>query len=180
MSKKKYLRYFSGVSVLAVVLIAGCSKGFLDKAPLGTLVADQINNKDGLTGLLNSAYAALDGQGQNNTAIGGGDPWQASPTNWIYGSIAGGDAHKGSSISDQPPIVPIANAQEVPSNGFFNNKWRALYEGVTRCNKVLSIYGDIAYGKCCRQEGVCFRGEVPARALLFRVEEVLQDGALDR
>ncbi|HTI91988.1 MAG TPA: RagB/SusD family nutrient uptake outer membrane protein [Puia sp.] len=139
MKSKRYWVFFSVLAAGVVLVIAGCSKGFLNKNPQGTLVANQINNEAGLTGLLNGAYAALDGQGQNGTAIGGGDPWQASPSNWIYGSIAGGDSHKGSSIGDQPPIVPIANAQGVPSNGFFNNKWRALYEGVTRCNKVLSI-----------------------------------------
>ena len=139
MKSKRYWAFLSIMAAGVVLVIAGCSKGFLNKNPQGTLVADQINNEAGLTGLLNGAYAALDGQGQNNTSIGGGDPWQASASNWIYGSVAGGDSHKGSSIGDQPPIVPIANAQEVPSNGFFNNKWRALYEGVTRCNKVLSI-----------------------------------------
>jgi len=137
MSIKKYIGILSGLSIGAAIVIAGCSKGFLDKPALGALTSGQINNKDGLTALLNGAYAALDGQGQNNTAIGGGNPWEASPSNWIYGSVAGGDSHKGSSISDQPPIVPIANAQEIPANGFFNNKWRALYEGVTRCNNIL-------------------------------------------
>jgi hypothetical protein len=137
MSIKKYIGILSGFSVGAAIVIAGCSKGFLDKPAQGALTSGQINNKDGLTALLNGAYAVLDGQGQNNTAIGGGNPWEASPSNWIYGSVAGGDSHKGSSISDQPPIVPIANAQEIPANGFFNNKWRALYEGVTRCNNVL-------------------------------------------
>ncbi|HEY4060680.1 MAG TPA: RagB/SusD family nutrient uptake outer membrane protein [Puia sp.] len=138
MTIQKYVGVLSGSAAVLLLVIAGCSKGFLDKPALGALVAGQVNNTDGVTALLNGAYSALDGQGQNNTAIGGGNPWEASPSNWIYGSVAGGESHKGSSISDQPPIVPIANAQEVPSNGFFNDKWRALYEGVTRCNSVLS------------------------------------------
>ena len=137
MAIKKYLGILSGLSIGGALVIAGCGKSFLDKPALGALVSTQVNNKDGLTALLNGAYAVLDGQGQNNNAVGGGNPWEASPSNWIYGSVAGGDSHKGSSISDQPPIVPIANAQEIPANGFFNNKWRALYEGVTRCNSVL-------------------------------------------
>jgi len=138
MTIKKYLIGFSGVSLAVATLIAGCSKGFLDKPALGALTSGQVNNLTGVKSILNGAYAALDGQGQNNNAIGGGNPWEASPSNWIYGSIAGGDAHKGSTIGDQPPIVPIANAQEVPANGFFNDKWRALYEGVNRCNTTLS------------------------------------------
>ena len=122
----------------AVLLTAGCSKGFLNKPALGALTTDQINNLAGVTAVLNGAYGALDGQGTNVTDLAGqGTPWDASPSNWIYGSVAGGDNHKGSSIGDQPPIVPIANAQEVASNGFFNDKWICLYEGVNRANNVL-------------------------------------------
>ncbi len=139
MNAKKYIPILSGLSIAGIALIAGCSKGFLNKDPLGTLTPSQINTEVGVQSLLNGAYAALDGQGKNVTAIAGGNPWETSPSNWIYGSVAGGDNHKGSSISDQPPIVPIANAQEVPSNGFFDDKWKALYEGVHRCNEVLSI-----------------------------------------
>lgn len=139
MNFKKYIPILSGVSLAGLALIAGCSKGFLNKNPMGTLIPTQVNTDAGVQALLNGAYAALDGQGQNNSAIAGGAPWETSPDNWIYGSVAGGDNHKGSSISDQPPIVPIANAQEVPSNGFFDDKWKALYEGVHRCNEVLQI-----------------------------------------
>ena len=135
---KKYSILIAGFSATVLLFNGACSKGFLTKPALGALVSSQVNNTPGVTALLTGAYAALDGQGQSNTAIGGGNPWETSPSNWIYGSVAGGDSHKGSSISDQPPIVPIANAQEVPSNGFFNDKWIALYEGVTRCNSVLS------------------------------------------
>lgn len=135
---KRYSIIIAGISATAILFNGACSKGFLDKPALGALVSNQVNNTSGVSALLTGAYAALDGQGQSNSAVGGGNPWEASPSNWIYGSVAGGESHKGSSISDQPPIVPIANAQEIPANGFFNSKWKALYEGVTRCNSVLS------------------------------------------
>lgn len=138
MNLRKYSFITFALTTPLLLFNGGCSKGFLDKPALGSLVPSQINNTPGVNALLIGAYAVLDGQGQGNNAIGGGNPWEASPTNWIYGSVAGGDSHKGSSIGDQPPIVPIASAQEVPSNGFFNNKWRALYEGVTRCNLVMA------------------------------------------
>ena len=159
---------------MVVSVIAGCSKGFLDKPALGALTSPARSTmRHGLTALLNGAYAALDGQGQNGTAVGGGDPWEASPSNWIYGSIAGGDSHKGSSISDQPPIVPIANAQEVPSNGFFNNKWRALYEGVTRCNTVLSTIAISPTVSAADKKEFASEAKFLRGALLFRAEEVL-------
>jgi starch-binding outer membrane protein, SusD/RagB family len=133
-------RYNASIIILltAVLLSVGCSKGFLTKPALGALTSDEVNSVAGVQALLVGAYGALDGQGPNVTDLAGqGTPWDASPSDWIYGSVAGGDSHKGSSIGDQPPIVPIANAQGVASNGFFNDKWISLYEGVTRCNNVL-------------------------------------------
>ncbi len=137
MNTKKYHALILVLSAV-VLLSMGCSKGFLNKPALGALQAEEVNTPDGVQSLLVGAYGALDGQGPNVTDLAGqGTPWDASPSDWIYGSVAGGDNHKGSSIGDQPPIVPIANAQSVASNGFFNDKWVALYEGVTRCNNVL-------------------------------------------
>ena len=136
--KKFSISIYTASAAVMLVLGGGCSKGFLNKPALGALASNQVNTLDGVNALLVGAYAVLDGQGSGNAAIGGGNAWEASPSNWIYGSVAGGDSHKGSSISDQPPIVPIACAQEVASNGFFNDKWKALFEGVTRCNTVLS------------------------------------------
>ncbi len=138
MNIRNHLPVIGALLTAVAMLVIGCSKGFLNKPALGALVPSQVPNKAGVTAFLVGAYAVLDGQGAGNTAIGGGNPWEASSSNWIYGSVAGGDSHKGSSITDQPPIVPIANAQEIPSNGFFNNKWRALYEGVSRCNVMLT------------------------------------------
>ncbi len=138
MKIKKYILGLSGTGLAAAMLIASCGKSFLTKPALGALTPNEAATADGCEALLIGAYAVLDGQGANNNAIGGGNPWEASPSNWIYGSIAGGDSHKGSTIGDQPPIVPIANAREDGSNGFFNDKWKALYEGVSRCNAVLA------------------------------------------
>lgn len=139
MTTSKYYTRIAALAILGMLSSTRCGKSFLDKPALGALISTQVNTKEGVTALLTGAYSALDQQRSGNSAIGGGNAWEASPSNWIYGSVAGGDSHKGSSISDQPPIVPIANAQQVPANGFFNNKWKALYEGVTRCNSVLQV-----------------------------------------
>ncbi|RFM28467.1 RagB/SusD family nutrient uptake outer membrane protein [Deminuibacter soli] len=136
--KKKINKIWMIIPALSgAVLFNACNKSFLDQSAKGALSPDLLPTKTVLQALLAGAYAALDGQGAGNNAIAGGAPWEASPSNWIYGSVAGGDSHKGSSLGDQPPIVPIATAQEDPSNGFFNTKWKALYEGIARCNAVL-------------------------------------------
>lgn len=119
------------------ILFHSCGKKFLDRPPYGSLSDEIIANKMGVTYLLVGTYAALDGQGAGQTALGGGASWEAAPSNWIYGSVAGGDAHKGSWSGDQPAIDPIARYTSDPSNGFFNSKWKALYEGITRANATL-------------------------------------------
>lgn len=113
-----------------------CKKA-LEQAPLGSLTKEIITNKNGVNNLLIGAYAALDGMAGGNTALGGGEAWYASPSNWVFGSIAGGDASKGSDGGDQPGIDPIAKFYSDATNAYFNGKWKALYEGVTRTNNVL-------------------------------------------
>ena len=135
--KSKYIFIISVVA--AGLLLDACSKSFLERAPQGTLTAGDVSSKDGIAALLIGVYAALDGQAQDQTAIGGGNPWEATPTNWIYGSVAGGDAHKGSDAGDQPPVSQIATGQFDPSNGFFNTKWKVLFDGIVRANNLLAL-----------------------------------------
>lgn len=111
-----------------------CQDSFLDKPALGSLSDAQLSTKAGVQSLLIGAYAALDGNG-----VGAANAWDAAADNWIYGSIAGGDAKKGSDGADQPGINSIMIYSAGPSNGFFNSKWRAAYEGINRANTVLKF-----------------------------------------
>lgn len=133
----KRIRYIVIMSSL-IALLASCGDDFLDKPAFGSLSDEVLNDETGVNSLLIGAYAALDLQ-DDNASLGGGGPWEGNPTNWVYGDIAGGDAHKGSDGGDQAPINAIASYNVDPSNGFFNTKWKALYEGVTRANMVLSM-----------------------------------------
>ena len=126
--------------VFAVLLIASaCSDSFLEQPALGALSDDVVANEVGVEKLLIGAYAALDGQQDANNALGGGGPWEAAPDNWVYGTVAGGEASKGSFGGDQPAIDQIVKFISNPSNGFYNTKWKALYEGVARTNNTLSV-----------------------------------------
>ncbi len=117
---------------LTGVVIYSCSKSFLERSPLGSLDENVLANKKGVEGLLIGAYSLLDG-------YGAGGNWDASGSNWVYGSVVGGDAHKGSDAGDQQDINPMERYSAVSTNGYFNNKWRTVYEGVTRSNNVLKI-----------------------------------------
>ena len=117
--------------ILFSVILIGCSKDFLNKPAYSTLSDEVLGDEKGIEKLLMGAYGALDGD------VGVGGAWEAA--NWVYGDVTGGDAHKGSEPSDQSSINSIANYNSSASNGYFNTKWKASFEGVTRANSVLAL-----------------------------------------
>jgi hypothetical protein len=119
------------------VIAWSCSKSFLDKKPVGQLDANTLANKAGVEAILIGAYSVLDGFINGGGIFLGG--WESSGTNWVYGSVAGGDAHKGTDAGDQPDINPIEAFTHTATNNYFNVKWRVVYEGVTRANGALSL-----------------------------------------
>ncbi|WP_367865561.1 RagB/SusD family nutrient uptake outer membrane protein [Pedobacter sp. WC2423] len=133
----------SAFILLTVLVLTGQSfyscKKALQQPPLGSVSEELVANKNGVNSLLIGAYAALYGMQGENQSLGGGEAWQGSPSNWVFGSIAGGDASKGSDGSDQPAIDPIANFYSDANNAYYNGKWKALYEGVSRTNNVLKF-----------------------------------------
>ena len=129
------------LSMALAVAISSCKKS-LDKPLLGALETPLLETKDGVNGLLIGTYAALDGMAgdQNGTyAIGGGNPWETSPDNWVLGGVAGGDANKGSIAGDVSEIEPIMQFYSDPTNVFYNSKWKADYEGISRANTTLKV-----------------------------------------
>jgi hypothetical protein len=133
------------------VVFFSCGKSFLENQPNGSLNQPVLSNQKGVEALLIGAYSMLDGY--SNNGIGG---WESSADNWVYGSVVGGDAHKGSDASDQPDIIPIEQHNPNPSNNYFNVKWKAVYEGVTRSNivlKTLALATDVSDADKKRIEG---------------------------
>lgn len=134
---------FLGVGILLVFGLVFTACDFLEREPRGSLSEPVLADLNGAQTLLVGAYAALDQSGTGCGALVGGCPWESSPDNWIYGSVAGGDAHKGSNAGDQPPINVIARGDSDPTIGFFDSKWRSLYEGISRANAVLALLPDV-------------------------------------
>ncbi|MFD0794515.1 RagB/SusD family nutrient uptake outer membrane protein [Mucilaginibacter litoreus] len=124
------------MTIISAVFASACKK-FIDQPLKGSLEGQFLGTKEGVRDLLIGTYAVLDGQQGGDAAIGGGGAWEASPDNWIYGGIAGGDANKGSDPGDQTPIESISRFTTDPTNGFLNSKWKADYEGISRANTVL-------------------------------------------
>ncbi|MBT1685942.1 RagB/SusD family nutrient uptake outer membrane protein [Dawidia soli] len=133
------------LSLVAAGLLLGGCKDELDIPAQGALSEDQLATKAGVNALLLAAYAALDGQQYVNNSVqnlSGSNAWEASPSNWVFGSIAGGDAHKGSDGSDQAAVDAIAKFTADPTNSYFNSKWRTVYEGINRTNSVLKVMAE--------------------------------------
>lgn len=125
---KKTITKGVGITLLLTIITLACKDSFLDVAPTGQLVNSALNTNTGLQAVLLSAYSELNGRGFSQTA---------SPTNWVYGSIMGGDANKGSDPSDFNAITPFETYQIAASSAELNFRWQALYEGVSRSNAVL-------------------------------------------
>ncbi len=121
---------------LVGLAIYSCKQDFLERTPPGSLSAVTLANKKGAEALLVGAYSVLDGFIDGGGVFLGG--WQSSGTNWVYGSVIGGEAHKGSDAGDQPEINPIERFEHTAVNEYFNLKWQICYEGINRVNNALT------------------------------------------
>jgi starch-binding outer membrane protein, SusD/RagB family len=134
-NRKNILVKYIKVIVFASLLGLGsnfCNKKYLDKRPLG-LDETELTNKKGVEGLLIGAYSLLDGIGSVKSGFG------SAGSNWIYGSICGSEAYKGSVDFDQALIAPIETFSATATNEFIAMKWATVYDGVQRANEVLRI-----------------------------------------
>jgi hypothetical protein len=88
----------------------------------------QLANKKGVNGMLISSYATLDGRQGS---------WYEGGSNWVWGSVTGFDALKGSERTDQVDVNPIMLYNFSPDNPIVGQKWNAIWDGVGQANQVL-------------------------------------------
>lgn len=127
------------ILMIFALWLGSCKKTFLDVPPKGALNINVLANKKGVEALLIGAYSALSGAGDDGETgdiinLNGGAGWTVSPTNWIYGSECGGDAHD----MDNSTFININ-----PTGDDFNDVWVCRYEGIARCNAVLKVLKDV-------------------------------------
>ncbi len=135
--KKYNFKYFLPIAVSSLVLLNACSKNYLDVPQVASLSPQLVANKIAVAQVLVGAYSLLDGEGSQAGTNNG--PWATSSSNWVYGSVAGGDAHKGSDPGDQNLITPIETWNTSPSNSYINQLWQQRYDGAQRANDVLRL-----------------------------------------
>ncbi len=123
------------ITIITGCILHACNKSALDQRPLGQLDATALANKEGVQGLLIGAYSLLDGVGSPNSRV----PWEGAGSNWLFGSVCGSEAHKGSQSGDQPDMQSLERFTPAATNGILASKWATVYDGIQRCNDVLRI-----------------------------------------
>ncbi|HMJ68057.1 MAG TPA: RagB/SusD family nutrient uptake outer membrane protein [Cyclobacteriaceae bacterium] len=111
------------IGALVVGPIA-CKETFLEVPITGNLTETQLGTQAGLEKLLIGVYANLNGR----------DAWHGGATNWLWGSIRGGEANKGTNSGDFNSMNPVENYAIEPTNSEVAAKWAKSYEGVVRAN----------------------------------------------
>ncbi len=132
--KNKKLIYLT-VLVITIAGIAACKK-FLNPPVKGVYDESQLLNKKGVNGLLVTAYSTLDGLPDGNTQSSGA-------SNWEWGSMAGGDAYKGTEFTDRVDDNPVMRYELTPSNPLVGTKWNGSYDGIGQANNVLKIMAKV-------------------------------------
>ena len=117
----------------AISGIAACKK-FLNPPLKGVYDLNQLTNKKGINGLLVNAYATLDGR---EGALSEG------ASNWEWGSMAGGDAYKGTEFTDRVDDNPIMRFELTPANPLVLGKWDGTYDGIGQANNVLKVMANV-------------------------------------
>jgi starch-binding outer membrane protein, SusD/RagB family len=118
------------VATMGLTLVAfACKDSFLEVPATGSVSSAQLNGKSGLQGALVSVYAMLNGRGAR----------MGSASNWVWGSIRGGEANKGTEPGDYSDINPIQRYSYLATQGVIDDKWKSNYEGVARANAVLRL-----------------------------------------
>jgi len=116
--------------LLAGVLISySCKDSFLDIPVTGTVDQTQLSSKLGLEAALIAAYSQVNGRGGR----------MASPSNWVWGSIRGAEANKGTDPGDFNDINPIMIYEPQSTQGVISEKYNGNFEGIARCNNVLRL-----------------------------------------
>lgn len=113
----------------ALLVAVSCSEEFLEIPPVGQLSENQLSSLAGIDASLIAAYSQVNGRGNR----------LGSPSNWVWGSIRGGEANKGTDPGDFTPINPIQRFENDAAGGEMGSKYNVCYEGIARVNSVLRL-----------------------------------------
>ncbi|MCK4676520.1 MAG: RagB/SusD family nutrient uptake outer membrane protein [Bacteroidales bacterium] len=127
------MKKYTIIAIIFALIMAGCSKDFLDKEPQGVLSTEGFYiNAENAMQAVNCCYDASR------------DAWTFVFTLVAMGDIASDDAEKGgSNPSDFFEMQLLKDFQITPSNWIVRAFWANLYSGIYRCNILTDRVPDI-------------------------------------
>jgi len=128
---KKILTNSMVIITALMTVFFSCKESFLAKPATGAVSEELLTSTKGLEGVLIAVYGQINGKGAGGR--------MASPSNWVWGSIRGGDANKGTDPGDFSDINPIQRYEYLSTQGVISEKWQGNYEGISRANAVLRL-----------------------------------------
>jgi hypothetical protein len=126
---KRFKIQMATMLAAGTLLFASSCEDFLEVPAVGQLSEAQLTSLEGLDAALIAAYSQVNGRFQR----------LASPSNWVWGSIRGGDANKGTDPGDFSTINPIQRFEADATISIIEENWNGNYEGVARNNNVLRL-----------------------------------------
>ncbi|TVP47114.1 MAG: RagB/SusD family nutrient uptake outer membrane protein [Mongoliibacter sp.] len=126
---RKFKFQIAAAFTAGIMLIGTSCEDFLDVPVVGQLSEAQLTSLEGIDATLIGAYSQVNGRDQR----------MSSPSNWVWGSIRGGDANKGTDPGDFATINPIQRFEANPTIDVIENNWQGLYEGIARVNSTLRL-----------------------------------------
>ena len=118
-----------GIFTAGMVLAYSCDDSFLEVPVTGQLDQNILAGRQGLESSLIAVYSQVNGRANR----------MASPSNWVWGSIRGAEANKGTDPGDFSDINPIQRYESLPTQGVIRDKYNGNYEGVARANATLKL-----------------------------------------
>jgi starch-binding outer membrane protein, SusD/RagB family len=136
MIMKTRLNIYTILSTISLLFTGiSCGDSFLDQPPYGSYSGPQVQNKNGIEGILINAYAALNGitNPANFNAT-----WGSGSTNWIWGGMRSDDSYIGTEEKDQTNMLLTEKYAALPSFDIILSKWQGTWDGIGQANAVLS------------------------------------------
>lgn len=120
------------LGAISLLALGSCGEDFLYKDAQGSVSEEALTNAEGAELLVTAAYAGL-------TQANGFE----NMFNWVFGSVYGGDANKGSESNDQSVLNSLETYALTATNDYLLVKWKDAYYGAARCNKALNVLANV-------------------------------------
>src|SRR5574344_1842587 len=123
--------FIISLGLVGALSLSSCGESFLYQEPQGSISESALQNQTGIDLLVTYTYANLTENG-----------WGATPFNWVFGSVMGGDANKGSDAGDQSVINELEMFAPLTTNDYVSQKWDWVYKGVQRADMALRVLSE--------------------------------------